>query len=81
VAQLLLCPVLLLESRLAAALSSCLYAAALSHYLYITFLGYSVLPFLDRTETFMLPIGLVAVALVLALVVGFNPTKVSAAAG
>lgn len=48
--QLALSP-LLLRSGLAPRLLSCLlYAAAMSHYLYLTFLGYSALPFLERAE-------------------------------
>jgi hypothetical protein len=31
-------------------LSAALYAVGLSYYFYITFLGYSALPFLERTE-------------------------------
>lgn len=48
--QLVLSPILLLHTRLAAVLSSLLYALGVSHYLYITFLGYSALPFLEHTE-------------------------------
>jgi hypothetical protein len=50
VIQFLLSPLLLWRSFLASALSSALYAAALSHYHYMNFLGYSALPFLERTE-------------------------------
>lgn len=48
--QLLLSPVLLLRSWLAGALSCALYALGTSYYFYLTFLGYSALPFLERTE-------------------------------
>ena len=76
VSQLVLSPVLLLDSRLAAALSAALYSAAFVHYCYIIFLGYSALTFLERPETFLYPcLGLV-VLLPLALLTGFNPTKV-----
>jgi hypothetical protein len=76
VAQLALSPVLLLGSRVAAALSAALYAAGVAEYWYLTFLGYSALPFLDGTEVFLYPIGLAAVLLPVALVFGFNPTQV-----
>ena len=50
VLQLLLSPVLLWKSLLASCLANGLYAAALAYYHYMTFLGYSALPFLERTE-------------------------------
>lgn len=48
--QLALCPVLLMRRMVANALSCVLYAGGMSYYMYITFLGYSALPFLERTE-------------------------------
>jgi hypothetical protein len=50
VLQLLLSPVLLWRSFLANGLSVALYAASLGYYHYMTFLGYSALPFLEHTE-------------------------------
>jgi hypothetical protein len=50
VLQLALSPLLLAGSFLAGVLSSALYAVGTSYYFYITFLGYSALPFLERTE-------------------------------
>lgn len=50
VLQLFLSPLLLWESFLANALSVALYGAALAHYHYMNFLGYSALPFLEHTE-------------------------------
>ena len=75
VLQLLLCPLLLLRSRLAAALSCALYASGMSYYFYVTFLGFASLPFLERTEVLLYPIGAIAAALPFALLAGFNPTK------
>lgn len=114
VLQLALSPLLLLHTRLAAVLSCVLYATGISHYLYITFLGYSALPFLEHTEVrhvcetegkrvdvhaggracaalpqrmptpvrctttrqvFLYPIAASALAVPLALLFGFNPTK------
>jgi hypothetical protein len=75
VVQLLASPLLLWQSRLAAALSAGLYAAALGHYAYLTFLGYAALPFLERTEVFLWPIAALAVAAPLAALSGFNATR------
>jgi len=71
-----LSPVLLLDSRIAAALSCVLYTASLAHYSYIVFLGYSALHFLDRPELFFLcPCLVLLVLLPVGLLVGFNPTR------
>ena len=75
VLQFVLSPLLLSRARAAAALSCVLYAAALSHYHYLNFLGYSALPFLERTEVFLWPVGVIVAALPLALAFGFNPTR------
>ena len=47
--QFLLSPLLLWRSFLATLLSNALFAAAFSYYHYITFLGFSALPFLSDT--------------------------------
>ena len=73
--QFLLSPLLLWRAWAPAALSCMLYAAALAHYCYLSFLGYSALPFLERTEAFLWPIGAVAAALPAAVLLGFNPTR------
>lgn len=75
VIQFMLSPLLLWRARLAAALSCVLYAAAFGHYHYLNFLGYSALPFLERTEVFLWPIGAICVALPLFVLLGFNPTR------
>ena len=75
VLQFFLSPLLLWRAWPPAALSCALYAGAFCHYHYLCFLGYSALPFLERTEVFLWPIGPVAAALPLALVAGFNPTR------
>ena len=49
VVQFLLSPLLLWQSFVAKVLSNALYAVAFSYYHYITFLGYSALPFLSDT--------------------------------
>ena len=50
VGQYLITPVLLWKSFLSAILSCLLYGAAFSYYHYLSFLGYSALPFLEHTE-------------------------------
>lgn len=50
VLQFLLSPVLLWRSFLSSALANALYVIALGYYHYMNFLGYSALPFLERTE-------------------------------
>ena len=49
VVQFLLSPLLLWRSFVATVLSNALYGLAFSYYHYITFLGYSSLPFLSDT--------------------------------
>lgn len=50
VAQFVLTPLLLLRGFIPALFSNILYAVALSYYHYLSFLGYSSLPFLEHTE-------------------------------
>lgn len=72
VVQYFLVPALLAETFLATLAANTLYAAAFSYYFYVTFLGYSVLPFLERTTKFLYPIGGIAVAYVLTLLLRWN---------
>ena len=50
VGQYFVSPVLLWHSFLSVVLSNALYAVAFSYYHYLSFLGYSALPFLEHTE-------------------------------
>lgn len=75
VLQFLLSPLLLWKTFVSAALSNLLYAVAFCHYNYLSFLGYSALPFLERTEVFLWPIGAVFMALPFAVLFNFNPTR------
>ena len=50
VLQFILSPLLLWQSIISAVLSNALYASAFSYYHYLSFLGYSSLPFLEHTE-------------------------------
>ena len=56
VAQLLLLPLILKSSFLGLLLSNILYTLAISHYFYVTHLGYRALPFLRDTEVFLYPV-------------------------
>ncbi|GBF95508.1 hypothetical protein Rsub_07858 [Raphidocelis subcapitata] len=75
VLQFLLTPLLLLHAWLPSALACVLYAAAFSHYHYLNFLGYSALPFLERTEALLWPVGAIVIALPFALLLRFNPSR------
>ena len=50
VGQYFVSPVLLWHNILSVVLSNALYAVAFSYYHYLSFLGYSALPFLEHTE-------------------------------
>nr|BBC28483.1 uncharacterized conserved protein [Eudorina sp. NIES-3984] len=75
VLQFVLSPLLLWQSSLSAALSNALYVVGLGLYNYMNFLGYSSLPFLERTEVFLWPIGVILLLLPFAVLSGFNPSK------
>ena len=72
--QLMLCPILLLNSRLSAALSYLVYATGISQYCYVTFLGFAQRN-VDKPETFLYPLAAVAVTAPIVLLGGLNPTK------
>lgn len=74
VVQFFLLPVLLLDTYLAAFLSNVLYAVALSAYWYVTFLGYTSMPFLQNTEFYLYPLFPVLGFCGIACLVGFNLT-------
>lgn len=74
VLQFLLLPVLLRDGHLATLLSNTLYLVAFGVYHYLAFLGYSELPFLRHPEYFVYPIGPLAVAYVLLLLLNVNCT-------
>ena len=75
VGQFFLLPLLLAQGFAAALVANLLYAVGLAYYHYMNFQGYSALPFLERTEVFLFPIGLIAVGLPLCIVTGFNPAR------
>ena len=55
--------------------SNVLYLFAGTYYHYLTFLGYNALPFLEKTEYFLYPIGILLLLFPLALLSNFNPTR------
>ncbi len=57
--QYFLLPIILADTFFSLFVANSLYAAAFGVYFYITFLGYTALPFLVRTERFLYPIGIV----------------------
>jgi len=52
-----LLPFLVSPTLMAAIIGNALYAVALCYYLFITSLGYSMLPFLEKTEVFLYPMA------------------------
>ncbi|CAG9461896.1 unnamed protein product [Pedinophyceae sp. YPF-701] len=80
VLQLLLCPLLLRSGTLPVLLSLLLHGAAAGYYFWLTFLGYSTLPFLERSRSIVWwpAVAFVGVAPVL-LLTGVNLTKLSTA--
>nr|GMD25987.1 protein unc-50 homolog [Ipomoea batatas] len=56
-----LSPVLVTHGFIPLLLSNLLFMIAASYYHYLNFLGYDVLPFLERTTLFLYPIGIVIV--------------------
>eukprot|EP00929_Paragymnodinium_shiwhaense_P002795 TRINITY_DN103085_c0_g1_i1.p1 TRINITY_DN103085_c0_g1~~TRINITY_DN103085_c0_g1_i1.p1 ORF type:complete len:246 (+),score=36.95 TRINITY_DN103085_c0_g1_i1:153-890(+) len=70
VVHYMMLPFLVQSSFLAMLVGNALYAAGMGYYFYITSLGYSTLPFLERTEMFLYPA--VGVAGIVALLTVFN---------
>lgn len=75
VVQFFLCPILLSRTFLGTLLSCLLYGTAMCYYFYITFLGYNALPFLQGTETFLLPLVAAVISTPFLVLAGFNPTQ------
>lgn len=75
VLQYLLLPALLYQvpsAMVCAALADLLYAGAFLYYIYITFLGYHVLPFLTNTRVFLTPAVVVAAGFLLLVLLRVN---------
>merc|ERR1712151_1182094 len=74
-----LLPFLIQPTMSAAVVSNMLYAGALCYYSYITSLGYSTLPFLERTEVFLSPSVAVLICMVFCSMLKINLTRLSVA--
>ncbi|KAI3962908.1 hypothetical protein MKW92_010951, partial [Papaver armeniacum] len=70
-----LSPLLIAHGFIPVLLSNLLFMVAVSYYHYLNFLGYDVLPFLERTTFFLYPIGIVIILSPLMILSGFNPTR------
>ncbi|KAK1299642.1 hypothetical protein QJS10_CPB13g00510 [Acorus calamus] len=73
--QYFVSPLLLAHGFIPVLLSNLFFMVAISYYHYLNFLGYDVLPFLDKTTFFLYPIGLVIIFSPLSILGGFNPTR------
>ncbi|CAA2968492.1 unc-50 homolog [Olea europaea subsp. europaea] len=70
-----LSPLLVAHGFVPELLSNLLFMVALSYYHYINYLGYDVLPFLERTTLFLYPIGIVIFLSPILILSGFNPSR------
>ncbi|CAA2964374.1 unc-50 homolog [Olea europaea subsp. europaea] len=70
-----LLPLLVAHGFIPELLSNLLFMVAVSYYHYLNFLGYDVLPFLERTTLFLYPIGIVIVLSPILILCGFNPSR------
>ncbi|XP_010547979.1 PREDICTED: protein unc-50 homolog isoform X2 [Tarenaya hassleriana] len=70
-----LSPLLITHGFISALLSNLLLMVGASYYHYLNFLGYDVLPFLERTTFFLYPIGIVIVLSPILILSGFNPSR------
>jgi len=72
-----LLPFLIQETLMATVVGNLLYAVALCYYSYITSLGYSTLPFLERTEVFLYPSVVVIGLVMFCCFLRINLTRIS----
>lgn len=75
IGQFVFSPLLRSTHFVAAVLSNVLYVFTFSYYHYLNFLGFSSLPFLDQTEVFLYPVGIMILTLPFAIIARFNPTR------
>ncbi|KAI4367598.1 hypothetical protein MLD38_023319 [Melastoma candidum] len=75
VIQYFLSPILVAHGFFPVLLSNLLFMVAASYYHYLNFLGYDVLPFLERTTLFLYPIGAIIVLSPIFMLCGFNPMR------
>ena len=76
VLQYLLLPLLLGQSFLSCLAANSLHAFGLICYVYITHLGYRSMSFLDRTQVFLYPIGVILLLWLLLVLFRLNMTRV-----
>lgn len=72
-----LLPFIIQPTFAATVVGNMLYGVALFYYFYITSLGYSTLPFLERTEVFLYPSAALVVLIVFCSLTSVNLTRVS----
>eukprot|EP00930_Biecheleria_cincta_P059005 TRINITY_DN44771_c0_g1_i1.p1 TRINITY_DN44771_c0_g1~~TRINITY_DN44771_c0_g1_i1.p1 ORF type:complete len:265 (-),score=38.15 TRINITY_DN44771_c0_g1_i1:52-789(-) len=72
-----LLPLVVQPTLTAAVVSNSLHAGAMCYYLYIMSLGYNALPFLERTEVFLYPSGVLVLAGIVLSLLRVNLTLVS----
>ncbi|XP_059313974.1 uncharacterized protein LOC132064851 [Lycium ferocissimum] len=70
-----LSPVLVAHGFIPVLLSNLLFMVGAAYYHYLNFLGYDVLPFLEKTTFFLYPIGIVIVLSPIFILIGFNPSR------
>ncbi|GAB2291703.1 hypothetical protein Dimus_025954 [Dionaea muscipula] len=70
-----LSPLLVAHGFIPVLLSNLLIMVAVSYYHYLNFLGYDVLPFLEKTTFFLYPIGFVIILSPILVLSGFNPSR------
>ncbi|XP_031494827.1 uncharacterized protein LOC116260536 isoform X2 [Nymphaea colorata] len=75
VIQYFVSPLLVAHGFIPVLLSNLLFMVAFCYYHYLNFLGYDVLPFLDKTTFFLYPIGVIIILSPLMILSGFNPTR------
>ncbi|KAK4766395.1 hypothetical protein SAY87_008037 [Trapa incisa] len=68
-------PLLIAHGFIPVLLSNLLFLVAASYYHYLNFLGYDVLPFLERTTFFLYPIGIVIALSPILILSSFNPSR------
>jgi len=75
VVQFFMSPMLLADDFVACLLSNTLYAFACSYYVYITFLGYNALPFLQNTQRFLQAVIVIVFVYLIALLRHANASR------
>eukprot|EP00397_Hematodinium_sp_SG-2012_P016345 GEMP01016674.1.p1 GENE.GEMP01016674.1~~GEMP01016674.1.p1 ORF type:complete len:250 (+),score=30.92 GEMP01016674.1:21-770(+) len=77
VIQYFLLPILICEGFLPSLLSNLLYIVATAYYCYITSLGYSKVPFIDKAEVFLYPVVVWVLLAIMCIFLKINPTRIS----